>query len=273
MAEYLYLGHVPIAKLDYAQHANLDQQSWLSMINRWADWNGGDSTSALYAIHTDHLGTPQRMTDAQQRLVWRAGHSSFGKAKLTSAKVTLNLRLLGQYFDAESGTHYNYFRDYDPTTGRFIESDPIGLRGGFNTYAYVGGNPVSRIDPFGLLDRLVFDGKTLTGYDDSAIEFSVPAVSGPWGKGRLPEGVYVGNNLRRRNDNKAMICKDGNGWSLDLDPNFRTDRSLLRIHPDGNVPGTEGCIGPDCKYQQQVYDALRNYFNDPINKSIPVTVS
>jgi hypothetical protein len=69
-----------------------------------------------------------------------------------------------------------------------------------------------------------------------------------------------------------MVCEDGNGWSLDLDPKFKTDRDLLRIHPDGNVPGTEGCIGPDCRYQQQVYDALRDYFSDKKNKQIPVIV-
>ena len=90
------------------------------------------------------------MTDAQQRLVWRAEYSSFGKAKVTSAKVTLNLRLPGQYFDAETGTHYNYFRDYDPKVGRYLTSDPIGLMAGVNTYAYVRGDPMTSIDPLGL---------------------------------------------------------------------------------------------------------------------------
>jgi hypothetical protein len=69
---------------------------------------------------------------------------------------------------------------YDPTIGRYIQSDPIGLAGGINTYVYVNGTPTTRIDPLGLLDRLVYEGGRLKGYDDFAKEFDVPAVSGPF---------------------------------------------------------------------------------------------
>ncbi|MDH4690895.1 RHS repeat-associated core domain-containing protein, partial [Pseudomonas aeruginosa] len=67
----------------------------------------------------------------------------------SQGSTQVNLRFPGQYYDAESGLHYNYFRDYDPQTGRYVESDPIGLRGGLNTYGYVMGNPLRYIDPTG----------------------------------------------------------------------------------------------------------------------------
>lgn len=64
----------------------------------------------------------------------------------------MNLRFPGQYFDAESRLHYNYFRDYDPTIGRYTESDPIGLSGGLNTYSYIRGTPLSAVDVRGLAE-------------------------------------------------------------------------------------------------------------------------
>jgi RHS repeat-associated protein len=65
-------------------------------------------------------------------------------------KVVLNVRFPGQYYDQETGLHYNYYRTYDPATGRYITSDPIGLNGGVNTFGYVGGNPVYWSDQYGL---------------------------------------------------------------------------------------------------------------------------
>jgi len=91
-----------------------------------------------------------------QTTVWRWYSTPFGELLPDDdpdgdgAKVTLNLRFPGQYFDAESGLHYNYFRTYDPSTGRYVESDPIGLIGGPNTYSYALLNPISFYDPYGL---------------------------------------------------------------------------------------------------------------------------
>jgi RHS repeat-associated protein len=106
--------------------------------------------TGIYYYHTDHLGTPQLLTDSTQAVVWQAHYDPFGRATVVTQTVVNNLRLPGQYYDQEMGLHYNYFRDYDPTLGRYIQSDPIGLAGGINTYAYVGGNPVNNIDPDGL---------------------------------------------------------------------------------------------------------------------------
>jgi len=102
-----------------------------------------------YDVHTDHLDTPQLLTDRHQRIVWRQNQTAFGAMKVQS-RLTFNLRFPGQYYDQESGLHYNYFRDYDPGLGRYIQRDPIGLEGGINTYAYVDGNPLSYVDPLGL---------------------------------------------------------------------------------------------------------------------------
>ncbi len=109
-----------------------------------------------YAIHSDHLGTPRVITDSQGREVWRWNSDPFGTASANEdpdgdgQPFAFNLRFPGQYFDAETGLHQNYFRDYDPSTGRYTTSDPIGLNGGMNTYAYVGANPLRYTDVFGL---------------------------------------------------------------------------------------------------------------------------
>ena len=109
----------------------------------------------LKFIHSDHLGTPREIT-SNGVTVWRWESDPFGATAAQEdpdgdgTDVTIGLRFPGQYFDAELGLHYNYFRTYDPSTGRYIESDPIGLNGGLNTYAYATGNPLSFIDPMGL---------------------------------------------------------------------------------------------------------------------------
>ena len=113
--------------------------------------NAAVTNGKLYYIHTDHLGTPKAMTSETGAKVWSATHDPFGLATVDpSSTVEMNIRFPGQYFDSETGLHYNYFRDYDPRTGRYLESDPIGIIGGLNTYAYVENNPAIWIDSFGL---------------------------------------------------------------------------------------------------------------------------
>jgi len=107
-------------------------------------------------IHNDHLGTPQMMTDASGTVVWSADYKPFGEVTITVSTITNNLRFPGQYYDQETGIHYNYYRDYNPVVGRYMESDPIGLlpqgphKGINHLFAYVGNNPIRFTDPNGL---------------------------------------------------------------------------------------------------------------------------
>ena len=122
-AEYLYLGNEPLA------------------LGR---------SGQLYYYHNDHLGTPQKLTDGAGQVVWSASYRAFGEASIGGWYVPQNLRFPGQYYDEESGLHYNYHRYYDPDIGRYLTSDPIGLAGGMNTYIYVDNNPINWVDPLGL---------------------------------------------------------------------------------------------------------------------------
>ena len=110
----------------------------------------------LYYIHADQLNTPRLIADEAGTTVWRwDNREPFGTnapseyAGANGQPVRFNLRFPGQYYDSETGTFYNYFRDYDPQTGRYIQSDPIGLAGGINTYTYVDGKPISLTDLHG----------------------------------------------------------------------------------------------------------------------------
>ncbi|WP_063613826.1 RHS repeat-associated core domain-containing protein, partial [Pseudomonas sp. ICMP 10191] len=117
------------------------------------DEKEGEVENKVYYFHTDQIGTPLEMTDAEGQIVWQAKYRPWGAVeKLVVNEVEQNLRFQGQYFDVETGLHYNTFRYYDPEIGRFITQDPIGLSGGLNLYLYVG-NPTSEVDILGLCSK------------------------------------------------------------------------------------------------------------------------
>ncbi|MDP1614741.1 MAG: RHS repeat-associated core domain-containing protein, partial [Methylococcales bacterium] len=109
----------------------------------------------IYFIETDHLNTPRVILNSAHTPIWRWDSDAFGQGQPNEdpdgdgQTFEYNLRFPGQYYDRETGLHYNYFRDYEPETGRYIESDPIGLEAGLNTYTYVNSNPLTYIDPTG----------------------------------------------------------------------------------------------------------------------------
>jgi RHS repeat-associated protein len=89
--------------------------------------------------------------DANGAVMWRATYKPFGEATIDATSTSIiNFRFPGQYYDQDTGLHYNYHRYYDPKTGRYLSPDPIGLPSGPNLFEYVEGNPVSKYDPSGL---------------------------------------------------------------------------------------------------------------------------
>ena len=109
----------------------------------------------MYLIHTDHLGTPQELTDGDGTLQWAGQYRAWGElqkatdGQSNAASIDMRLRFQGQYCDEETGLHYNRFRYYDPRVGRFTTQDPISLAGGINLYQYAP-NPAGWVDIFGL---------------------------------------------------------------------------------------------------------------------------
>lgn len=147
--ETVYLGDLPVAVMKPGTTAGTDQLA---------------AGIYIYYVYADHLSTPRVLTRASDdKMVWRWDNADpFGLDQPNQDPSRLgveiyNPRFPGQVFDSVTNNYYNYYRDYDPQTGRYIESDPIGLDGGVNSYAHVGGNPMSFFDSSGLIINVVGD--------------------------------------------------------------------------------------------------------------------
>ncbi|QOY94465.1 DUF2235 domain-containing protein [Massilia sp. UMI-21] len=161
--QYVYLADQVVAVID-SDHAALVERPRSPFAQAVVDlgtavagcFSRADATAYL---HTNHLGAVEAATDHEGKLLWRAAYHPYGRLASVSAQrgFALNLRLPGQYFDTETGLHYNDRRYYDPELGRYLTPDPIGLHGGVNSYAYVDGNPLKYVDPSGLI-LFAFDG-------------------------------------------------------------------------------------------------------------------
>ena len=123
----------------------------------WSDyvWLNGKLVAMIrngnvYSVHSDQTGRPEWMTSSQKTVIWRAHNYAFDREVTAGQASGFNLGFPGQYFDEESGLYYNGARDYSPGLGRYIESDPVGIAAGINSYIYAGANPISVIDPSGL---------------------------------------------------------------------------------------------------------------------------
>ncbi|MGB7271449.1 MAG: RHS repeat-associated core domain-containing protein, partial [Albidovulum sp.] len=105
----------------------------------------------IYLVRADHIGRPIYATTMAGTKVWEASYLPFGGVHVTTG-APIDLRFPGQWFQAESGLYQNWMRDYDPTTGRYLQADPLGLVDGASVYGYARGNPVTHYDFLGLYD-------------------------------------------------------------------------------------------------------------------------
>jgi RHS repeat-associated protein len=168
--------------------AENDNGTWVDYV--WLNGRliGRVSGGQVAAIHADQVGRPEVVSDASQNVIWRAQNFPFTQ-NVIIANISLNLGFLGQYYDAETWTWNNGYRDYNSGFGRYLESDPIGLNGGVNTYIYAMDNPITGSDALGLCNCQVNVTVTAVGPNqakgDGALFSNYPAQAG----GSIPGGT------------------------------------------------------------------------------------
>lgn len=184
-------------------------------------------------VYADHLNTPRVITRASDnQMVWRWDQADpFGMALPDEnpsgvGTFTYNPRFPGQVFDKETNLHYNYFRDYDPQTGRYIQSDPIGLAGGINTYAYVANQPTRYTDPLGLCPWCIIP--ALPYIPELAI------IGATWWAMKPPKDAYDPNGAKApgKPGEAEGFCEPKRGPKWGRSPNGRGNGW---VDNDGNV--------------------------------------
>ena len=188
--------------------------------------NDNGITQTSY-YQNDHLNTPQMLTRPNGAIVWQGQYDAFGEVTQTNTQVSNPIRFPGQYYDQETGLHYNWNRYYDPQTGRYIASDPIGLAGGYNTYAYVGGNPLMYVEPNGLA-RCTYSISTTSLVCTSNTAHDPNNVGPHEVRSLNPENVHSGRGEHKNNPASANIQDHGPIWpgEFNMTPN--------------EIPGREG---------------------------------
>jgi len=241
--ETVWMGDIPVATLQF-----------------------GTSALKTYYVHTDHLNTPRRITNRNTNIiVWRWDSDPFGNGAAVQNPqgpviVTYNLRFPGQYVDSETGLFYNYFRDYDPAVGRYVESDPVGLAGGVNTYGYANASPMMLGDLLGLaascgnddrcaqLRKQIFAKSAallmqLTKYDpiaDGRGGFKTPGGGTTGPGGHHDQIVQLQQGLKNDIAEYKRLCSNDGNWpnvprSIDETANRSVPEPLI-------VPGPESPV-------------------------------
>jgi len=226
-----------------------------------ASSEGGAQAPALegYFVEVDQLDTPRAIVNAQGTTVWRWESDPFGDTvavETPSANVGIttpfgySLRFPGQVFDGESGLNYNYFRDYEAATGRYVQSDPIGLLGELNTFRYAASRPNSGRDINGL--KLTVTSAARPGVAVVHTNIASPCASGTSGsKGKAGEkwlAAAMAAAGLATSGNQTVVPPSGSSGRAITDNSF--------IDGNGNLIGVEVKCGPCARYtknQKQNY--------------------
>jgi RHS repeat-associated protein len=228
--ETVYLGNTPVG-----------------VLKQTGTTASANIVTSIYNVHADHLGTPRVITrQADQAVVWYWDTAEAFGATLPNQNpnglgtFTFNQRFAGQVYDQETGLFQNWNREYNAQQGRYDQSDPIGLKGGLNPYAYVENNPLSFVDPLGLL-KLPND---------------------PSG---LPPGWTLDPSHR---DPGGQRFRDPNGDMLDWHPGrpgLPGWRGKDHWHHNGGEdhlpPGSE--VPDSCSSEPSLFDRLKDYLTPP----------
>lgn len=212
-AYYLWAGDRIVAEYDVAGTRTV---RYAYLPGDYAPIQQATATATTY-LHSDRLQTPRRGTSAAGVVTWKGDYRSFGDGAPNTdpdgngQAVVVKHRFPGQYAD-ESGLSYNYFRDYEPATGRYVEADPIGLNGGPNTFAYGNGDPLTTYDPRGEAGQTASDEQCCNfaqGQVAGNAEGTVACCNGrmilcTWGPlgGTAPRSII--NRCRRRHEESHM---------------------------------------------------------------------
>ncbi|WP_425322026.1 RHS repeat-associated core domain-containing protein, partial [Burkholderia paludis] len=251
LAQAVHVGWIELHEQpEYDEHYDIDRDPLWSRTNKPAAF------TQIGYYQCDQIGTPQEVTDGAGEVAWSARYKAWGEAKeviseaARKAGIRNPIRFQGQYFDHETGLHYNRYRYYDPNSGRFISRDPIGLAGGLNQHAYAP-NPVEWIDPLGLakVGQLGTYGD-LNGGDNVGDSLQAHEL--------LRHEYLVKKGLTNKN------CRDANNPSIALD---------LDRHTRGPATDTRGIGGAhyhEAKIRQ-TYGLGRNEFHDDIKRELDIT--
>lgn len=233
----------PDAKLLH-ENGNAGQKDYIYFNGELVGYIKNDQ---LYYVHNDHLGRPEVITNQGKTKVWQAKLEAFDRSVLSTSIGDFNIGFPGQYKDNETGLWYNIHRYYDASTGRYTQSDPIGLAGGMNTYAYVGGNPVNYYDPSGLKECSCSNNPTNTHSTDlKDVTFSLEALN-------ASEAFRLNSEL---SDIYTDVGFGWSGFSAGVGVFIPPAGGLLMFIGDGFIYGASK-IHP--KYQQGDYIYNVNY--------------